>query len=52
MLSVIKAYLRKWVNQYSYGSDIERYILSKNPQTLADVEYWQQKYHSKENRYV
>jgi hypothetical protein len=28
----------------SYGSDIEKYIASKDPKSAADVEYWVKQY--------
>jgi hypothetical protein len=34
MLMIIK----KWFTPYTYGSDLERYILSHNPQSIYQVE--------------
>jgi hypothetical protein len=34
MLELIK----KWLMPYTYGSDLESYILSHNPQSIYDVE--------------
>jgi len=28
----------------TYGSDLERYITSKNPQSTYDVEYWARRF--------
>ena len=30
-----------------YGSDLEKYIVSKDPKTLADIEYYTLEYHRK-----
>ncbi len=30
--------------QPSLGSDLESYIISKDPKNIADIEYWQQKW--------
>lgn len=42
MLNTIIAYFARVCNRTSktYGSDLERYIVSKQPQTIYDVEYW------------
>ena len=32
------------VNQAAHISECERFILSKNPKTLADIEYWSRAY--------
>ena len=33
-----------WLNSNSKQSSLESYILSKNPQTPADVDYWTREY--------
>jgi hypothetical protein len=34
----------------SYGSEVEEYIISKNPKNASDVEYWLQQYTYSTNR--
>lgn len=34
----------------SYGSEVEQYIISKNPKNASDVEYWLQQYTYSTNR--
>ena len=41
--SSLAEYLRKMFSS-TYRSDIEEFIVSKNPQTAADVEHWLQQY--------
>ncbi len=31
-------------SQQQMGTELERYIISKNPKTVSDVEYWQHRY--------
>ena len=43
----------KWVDKMfqgqNYGADLEHYITSKQPQNVAEVEYWSRNYD--QNRY-
>jgi hypothetical protein len=34
----------------SHGSEVEQYIISKNPKNAGDVEYWLQQYTYSTNR--
>lgn len=36
--------LKQWFSKKNQLSDLEQYILSKNPQTNEDVEYWTRMY--------
>jgi len=36
--------LKQWFEPKNRLSDLEEYILSKNPQTCEDVEYWTRNY--------
>lgn len=54
MLSTtIIAYIHKMFKQVetpqTYGSELEAYIVSKNPQTTYDVEYWTSQFDKKQN---
>ena len=44
MLNQLSAYIHKMLDQIdrpqTYGSELEAYIVSKNPQSTYDVEYW------------
>jgi hypothetical protein len=48
LLGAILGLLKKL--QYNYGTDMERYILQRNPQTAADVEKLTFEYNSNQNR--
>lgn len=43
----IQKMLRPTRVPYTYGSALERYIVSKNPQTTYEVEYWTRQYDNK-----
>jgi hypothetical protein len=34
----------------SYKSELEKYIISKNPQSVSDIEYWTTQYDRKQAR--
>lgn len=43
MLTAILTYLKKIFKQsdaISYGSELEQYIISKRPQSAAEIDYW------------
>lgn len=44
MLEQIKTLLKDIFVDDHYGVDLEAYIISKNPQTVADVEYYTKQY--------
>lgn len=49
MISTIITYLSKQFNQglqqsNSYGADLEAYIISKNPTSVAEIEYLTKQY--------
>ena len=54
MLDFLTAYLVKPImeRQFSvnYNSEIDRYVASKNPQSIADVEHWEKEYARKQNQ--
>ena len=53
MLNQLTAYIHKMFNQVekpqTYGSELEAYIISKNPQSTYDVEYWTNQFDKKQN---
>lgn len=38
--------------QLQHQSDVESYIISKNPKTPGDVEYWMQQYYYEHRNYL
>jgi hypothetical protein len=48
--------LLNWIKslfiEVSYQDNIEQFVLSKNPTTTAEVEYWIRKYDTKEKGWV
>jgi 5S rRNA maturation endonuclease (ribonuclease M5) len=54
MLDFLTAYLVKPLmeKQFSYNlnTEIDRYVASKNPQNIAEVEHWEKEYMRKQNR--
>lgn len=53
MLLSIIAYFAKLFKRVeqpgTYGSELETYIVSKNPQSTYDVEYWTNQFDKKQN---
>lgn len=49
MLNFLKAYFNAAIQKQQI-SIIERYIESKNPQTVADIEYWAKEYTRNQNQ--
>lgn len=49
MLNFLKAYFNAAI-QKQQSSIIERYISSKNPQTVADIEHWEKQYARKQQQ--
>lgn len=53
LLTQITAYFTKLFKRVedsgTYGSDLEAYIISKNPQTTYDVEYWTNQFDKRQN---
>jgi hypothetical protein len=49
MLIFLKSRLAALI-QKQQNSVVEKYIVSKNPQTVADVEYWAKEYTRKQNQ--
>jgi len=54
MLDLITAYLVKPIMQRqfstNYSSEVDRYVTSKNPQTVAEVEHWEKEYSRKQTQ--
>jgi hypothetical protein len=44
MLTQIKKLLQGVFRNTSYQSDLERFILSKNPTSVAEIEHWSKIY--------
>lgn len=40
MLTKIKQLLQRVFGNVSYQTDLERFILSKNPTSVAEIEHW------------
>lgn len=40
MLKKLKELLQRVVRTNKYQSDIEKFIISRNPSSVAEVEYW------------
>lgn len=51
MLLALMSYFNRLFQkiQPEYGSELESYIVSKNPQNTYDVEYWTSQYDKKQN---
>lgn len=52
LLTSMIAYLAEQIKrveppQTTYGSELEQYIVSKNPQSVAEVEFWTEQYDRK-----
>lgn len=48
MLTFLKAFIQKMKTAKSqYQSDIDRYISSKNPTTVGEIEFWLKEYDRK-----
>jgi hypothetical protein len=41
--------IKKWLEQGSYASELERYITSKNPTNAAEVEHYAKQYQLRQN---
>jgi 5S rRNA maturation endonuclease (ribonuclease M5) len=54
MLDFLTAYVIKPMTQkqfsVNYGTEVDRYVASKNPQTVADVEHWEKEYSRKQTQ--
>jgi hypothetical protein len=54
MLDFLTAYIIKPLTQkqfsISYNTEVDRYVASKNPQTVADVEHWEKEYSRKQSK--
>lgn len=44
MLTQIKGLLQRVFSNSSYQTDLERFILSKNPTSVAEIEHWSKIY--------
>jgi hypothetical protein len=49
MLNFLKSRLAE-ISRKQQNSLVEKYIVSKNPQTVADVEHWAKEYTRKQNQ--
>ena len=51
MLLAIITYIKDLFKKVDapYGSELETYIVSKNPQSTYDVEYWTNQFDKKQN---
>lgn len=56
MLNMITGYIQKMYQSVekpqTYSSALEAYIVSKNPQTTYDVEYWTQEFDRSRNNNI
>lgn len=45
-------YLLEWLNKPSHQSDLDAFIASKNPTSVAEVDYWTREYDKKKQEFV
>ena len=53
MLNQLVSYFADMLNiqkQPTYGSELERYIVSKGPTNAAEIDYWTQQYDRDQSR--
>lgn len=53
MLTQLAAYFNKMFytpTQTTYGSELERYIVSKGPQSVAEIDHWTRQYDREQQR--
>lgn len=50
LIDFLMTHLVKPATQFtsSYGTEVDRYVASKHPQTVADVEHWEKEYSRKQ----
>ena len=49
VISSIQKMFKRVEQSGTYGSELEAYIVSKNPQSTYDVEYWTNQFDKKQN---
>jgi hypothetical protein len=42
----------RWFNQPSHQTDLDEFISSKNPTTVAEVDYWTREFDKKQQDFV
>ena len=42
--------MRNAPSESSYGSELEQYIISKGPQSAAEIDYWTQQFDRQQHR--
>ena len=52
MLTIIKNLFQKLTSAVKQPSSLEAFIISKNPQDVADVEYWAKVYSHKNGGWI
>ena len=51
MLNQLAEYFtRLFAAQTTYGSELEQYIVSKGPQSVAEIDYWTKQFDNIRNR--
>lgn len=53
MLNQLVAYFTKMFNtpkQATYGSELEQYIVSKGPQSVAEIDHWTRQFDREQQR--
>lgn len=54
LVDFLTAYIFKPMTQkqfsINYSTEVDRYVASKNPQTVADVEHWEKEYTRKQGQ--
>lgn len=50
LIDFLMTYLIKPATQFpnKYGTEVDRYVASKYPKTVADVEHWEKEYNRKQ----
>ena len=53
MLSQLAAYFNKMFDtptQSTYGSELEQYIVSKSPQSVAEIDHWTRQFDKQQQK--
>ena len=49
IINYIRQIFKQLDTSSTYGNELEQYIVSKNPQSTYDVEYWTNQFDKKQN---
>lgn len=48
MIQFLRSIINWFTRPYNYQADVESYILSKRPTSIAEIEFWVKQYEIKE----